>query len=100
MKLIDWWYMLGLVPAVTAAFGYLLFRGSLFTRLLLLNAAIGVGLVIENISSHKNIVAPRVIPDEPGLLVAFAASFTVLFIMINLLHPTFSRYKNARGHSS
>lgn len=100
MKWTDWWYMLGLVPVITSALGHVLFRGSLFTRLLLLNAAIGVGLFTENMRTAKNVVAPRVLPDEPGLLFGFCASFTALFIMIHFLRRAFARYKSANTDRS
>ena len=95
MRWTEWWYILGLVPVITSTLGYVLFRGSLFTRLLLLNAAIGVGLFTENLRTAKNMLATRVLPEEPGLLFGFCTSFTVLFIMIHFLHRAFVRYESA-----
>lgn len=94
-KWFEWWYMLGLVPVITTAIGYALLRGSLFGRLLLLNAAVGTGLLTESVRTGKN-MAPRVLPDDPALLLGLCASFSVLFVMFHFLQHALVRNNSAR----
>lgn len=90
------WYGLAVVPAIATVLGYLLLRGSLTTRLLLLNATVGVALVSEMVRALIiDPAAAMTILAYPVLLVAFCVGITAVFLLLHLLHRWLARGANA-----
>jgi hypothetical protein len=94
-------YLFGLVPVVHTIIGYVLLRGSLITRLLLLNAAVVAGFITETI---RGIISDPVVwealPYVLVFLIRFAIGVSVLFLVIEYASRVAIRSGGAKKQSS
>jgi hypothetical protein len=90
------WYNLALVPAIAAVLGFLLFRGSLKARLLLLNGAVAVALISEMVRALiVDPAAAMTVMAYPVLLIVFCIGITAVFLLLHVLQRRFTRGASA-----
>jgi hypothetical protein len=90
------WYVFGLVPILTAIAGLLLLSGSLRLRLVLLNVAVALAIIVETIYSlMRDPAVGMVIPLMPLFLLGFCAATSVIFALMHFAREFLTRRAKA-----
>jgi len=86
------WYVLSVVPVIATFVGYILLRGSLRRRLLLLNIAVAAAIITETVRSVLSDPAAGMgVPLVPLLVAAFCAGASAFFALLYYGQVVFQR---------
>ena len=78
------WYGFGLVPVATAIAGLLVLSGSLCLRLVLLNVAVALALIVGTVYSlARDPAVGMVVPLTPFFLLGFCAGTSIIFAVMH-----------------
>ena len=79
------WYVFGLVPVAAAVAALLLLSGSLRLRLVLLNVAVALAVIVETLYSlARDPAVAMAIPVMPLFLLGFCVGTSVIFAAMHL----------------
>jgi hypothetical protein len=91
-------YVFGFVPVAAALVGFLLLRGSLPLRLVLLNVAVALAIVVEVLHSlARDPAVGMVVPFVPLLILGFCAGTSVFFAIMHFSREFLVRRVMRRG---
>jgi len=92
-------YVLGLVPLLTTLLAYMLFRGPLTVRLLLLNGAFTAAAITQFIWALFDNAAAALLtlPWLPIVLAAFWFGMSLVFVCVMFLHKHIFRSTNTES---
>lgn len=89
-------YHFGLIPLLVALLGYIALKGSIPTRLALLNGAVSFVLVAQFVFAFfKEPNAAMAIPFLPFLMAGYCVAVTVWFVVFLAAHSIAERHSNA-----